>query len=130
MELEEMRVETTQKSFIMMERVLLKASEWTASRVVWGSRTHFRAAAAAEQHPSAYVPLRMASSGAIALWCQTVMSRVQGNTIKTMARISLLFGISRIGYLAWHYLQTVQTDVELTPHLPATNNQSSGYEET
>lgn len=27
MELEEMRVETTQKSFIMMERVLLKASE-------------------------------------------------------------------------------------------------------
>lgn len=46
----------------------------------------------------------MARSGAIALWCQTVMSRVQGNTINTMARISLLFGISRIGYLARHYL--------------------------
>lgn len=52
------------------------------------------------------VPLRMARSGAIALWCQTVMSRVQGNTINTMARISLLFGISRIGYLARHYLET------------------------
>lgn len=51
------------------------------------------------------VPLRMARSGAIALWCQTVMSRVQGNTINTMARISLLFGISRIGYLARHYLE-------------------------
>lgn len=51
-----MRVESTQESFPMMERVLLKASEWTASRVAWGSRTHFRdaAAAAAEQHPSAY----------------------------------------------------------------------------
>lgn len=47
----------------------------------------------------------MARSGAIALWCQTVMSRVQGNTINTMARISLLFGISRIGYLARHYLE-------------------------
>jgi hypothetical protein len=33
-----------------------------------------------------------------------VMSRVQGNTINTMARISLLFGISRIGYVARHYL--------------------------
>lgn len=65
-----------------------------------------------------YEPLRMASSGAIALWCQTVMSRVQGNTINTMARISLLFGISRIGYLAWHYLQTTQTHVELNLHLP------------
>lgn len=51
------------------------------------------------------VPLRMARSGAIALWCQTVMSRVQGNTINTMARISLLFGISRIGYVARHYLE-------------------------
>ena len=50
------------------------------------------------------IPLRMARSGAIALWCQTVMSRVQGNTINTMARISLLFGISRIGYVARHYL--------------------------
>lgn len=67
------------------------------------------------------VPLRMASSGAIALWCQTVMRRVQGNTINTMARISLLFGISRIGYLAWHYLQTIQTDAELTPPLPPLN---------
>lgn len=78
------------------------------------------------------VPLRMASSGAIALWCQTVMSSVQGNTINTMARISLLFGISRIGCLAWHYLQTTQTDVELTPRLPTwnRNNQSSGYTET
>lgn len=52
------------------------------------------------------LPLRMARSGAMALWCQTVMSRVQGNTINTMARISLLFGISRIGYLARHYLGT------------------------
>lgn len=41
------------------------------------------------------------------------MSRVQGNTINTMARISLLFGISRIGYLAWHYLQTAETGVAL-----------------
>ena len=54
------------------------------------------------------VPLRMARSGAIALWCQTVMSRVQGKTINTMARISLLFGISRIGYLARHYLEKKQ----------------------
>lgn len=67
------------------------------------------------------VPLRMASSGAIALWCQTVMSRVQGNTINTMARISLLFGISRIGCLAWHYLRTSQTDGELRPHPPTWN---------
>lgn len=51
-----------------------------------------------------YVPLRMASSGAIALWCQTVMSRVHGNTINTMARMSLLFGISRIGFMSRHYL--------------------------
>jgi hypothetical protein len=50
------------------------------------------------------VPLRMASSGAIALWCQTVMSRVHGNTINTMARMSLLFGISRIGFMSRHYL--------------------------
>lgn len=53
-----------------------------------------------------YSPLWMARSGAIALWCHTVMSRVQGNTINTMARISLLFGISRIGGLARHYLET------------------------
>lgn len=57
----------------------------------------------------------------MALWCQTVMSRVQGNTINTMARISLLFGISRIGYLARHYLETqrfqrtsVRRDLEIT----------------
>lgn len=50
------------------------------------------------------VPLWMARSGAIALWCQTVMSRVHGNTINTMARMSLLFGISRIGFMSLHYL--------------------------
>lgn len=59
------------------------------------------------------VPLRMARSGAMALWCQTVMSRVQGNTINTMARISLLFGISRIGYLARHYLGTKRDEDKL-----------------
>ena len=51
------------------------------------------------------LPFRMASSGAIALWCQTVMSRVHGNTINTTARMSLLFGISRIGLMPRHYLQ-------------------------
>lgn len=51
-----------------------------------------------------HVPLRMVSRGAIALWCQTVMSRVHGNTINTMARMSLLFGISRIGFMSLHYL--------------------------
>lgn len=59
-----------------------------------------------------FLPLRMARSGAIALWCQTVMSRVQGNTINTMARISLLFGISRIGYLARHYLDEKHRHVD------------------
>lgn len=49
----------------------------------------------------------------MALWCQTVMSRVQGNTINTMARISLLFGISKIGYLARHYLGTKRDDDKL-----------------
>lgn len=51
------------------------------------------------------VPFRMASRGAIALWCHTVMRRVHGNTINTMARISLLFGISRIGSMPGHYLR-------------------------
>lgn len=63
-----------------------------------------------------YSPLWMARSGAIALWCQTVMSRVQGNTINTMARISLLFGISRIGGLARHYLETRRSHIQ-TPNL-------------
>lgn len=47
----------------------------------------------------------MASRGAIALWCHTVMRRVHGNTINTMARISLLFGISRVGSMPGHYLR-------------------------
>lgn len=78
-----------------------------------GSRTYFRSgycewsAVGRVQHRAVRcLPLRMARSGAMALWCQTVISRVQGNTINTMARISLLFGISRIGYLARHYLGT------------------------
>lgn len=40
----------------------------------------------------------------MALWCHTVMSRVQGNTINTMARMSLLFGISRVDSVPGHYL--------------------------
>lgn len=52
------------------------------------------------------VPFRKASRGAIALWCHTVMRRVHGNTINTMARISLLFGISRAGSMPGHYLRT------------------------
>lgn len=47
----------------------------------------------------------MANRGAIALWCHTVMRRVHGNTINTMARISLLFGISRVGSMSGHYLR-------------------------
>lgn len=84
-----------------------------------GSRTHFRSgyckwsAGGGVQHSVVRcVPLRIARSGAMALWCQTVMSRVQGNTINTMARISLLFGISRIGYLARHYLRTSRDEID------------------
>lgn len=47
----------------------------------------------------------MASRGAMALWCHTVMSKVQGNTINTMARMSLLFGISRVDSVPGHYLE-------------------------
>lgn len=82
-----------------------------------GSRTHFRsgyckwsAGGGVQLCAMPCVPLRIARSGAMALWCQTVMSRVQGNTINTMARISLLFGISRIGYLDRHYLRTSRGD--------------------
>jgi hypothetical protein len=31
------------------------------------------------------------------LWCQTVMSSVQGSTMRTIARMSRLFGISKAG---------------------------------
>lgn len=40
-------------------------------------------------------PLCTASSGAMVLWCQTVIRRVQGRTISTIARMSRLFGISK-----------------------------------
>lgn len=40
-------------------------------------------------------PLCTASSGAMVLWCQTVISSVQGRTISTIARMSRLFGISK-----------------------------------
>jgi len=42
------------------------------------------------------LPFRLASRGVMALWCQTVMSSVQGNTINTMATMSRLFGISSV----------------------------------
>lgn len=74
---------------------------WSA---VLGSRTHFRSDIAVWSAVCC-VPLRIARSGARALWCQTVMSRVQGNTINTMARMSLLFGMSGTGCLARHYLK-------------------------
>lgn len=61
-----------------------------------------------------YVPLWIARSGAMALWCQTVMSRVQGSTINTTARISLLFGISRIGFEALHYLRNKKIKIKLS----------------
>lgn len=40
-------------------------------------------------------PLCTASSGAMVLWCHTVMSSVQGRTISTIARMSRRFGISK-----------------------------------
>lgn len=42
-------------------------------------------------------PLCTASRGARLLWCQTVMSSVQGSTMRTIARMSRLFGISKAG---------------------------------
>ena len=43
------------------------------------------------------------------LWCQTVMSSVQGNTINTMATMSRLFGISRVRPESCHYLRGIIT---------------------
>lgn len=40
-------------------------------------------------------PLCTASRGAMALWCQTVISSVQGSTISTIAKMSRRFGISK-----------------------------------
>lgn len=39
-----------------------------------------------------------ASRGAMVLWCHTVTSSVQGSTIRTIARMSRLFGISKAGW--------------------------------
>lgn len=86
---------------------LVSASEWTACCLILKCRATLEDPLqvwCCQWSVVQFVPLRMARSGAIALWCQTVMSRVQGNTINTMARISLLFGISRIGCSARHYL--------------------------
>lgn len=38
------------------------------------------------------------SRGAMVLWCHTVTSSVQGNTMRTIARMSRLFGISKAGW--------------------------------
>lgn len=43
-------------------------------------------------------PLCAVSNGDRVLWCHTVMSKVQGRTISTIARMSLLFSISRVGW--------------------------------
>lgn len=43
-------------------------------------------------------PLCEVSRGAMVLWCHTVTSSVQGSTIRTIARMSRLFGISKAGW--------------------------------
>lgn len=43
-------------------------------------------------------PLCVVSRGAMVLWCHTVTSSVQGSTMRTIARMSRLFGISKAGW--------------------------------
>lgn len=52
-----------------------------------------------------FLPFRAVSRGVRVLWCQTVMSSVQGNTINIMATMSRLFGISRVRSESCSYLQ-------------------------
>ena len=48
--------------------------------------------------PGGGSPLCAASRGAMVLWCHTVTSSVQGSTMRTIARMSRLFGISKAGW--------------------------------
>lgn len=43
-------------------------------------------------------PLCAVSRGAMVLWCHTVTSSVQGSTMRKIARMSRLFGISKAGW--------------------------------